>query len=114
MSVVLAFYAVALLVVLGIALGVYLLVARRNRWLAAGLAGLTLTGLMLLWPIPIHGGFMLLGETLYRRPMEPLPALQGIGLRAARPRSIRAAAMGMRAPAPGNRRAPGWWRASLR
>jgi len=66
MAFVLAFYAIAVLAVLGTALGVYLLLARHSRLLGAGIAGLVLTGLVLLWPIPIHGGFTVLAEVIYR------------------------------------------------
>jgi len=47
------------------AIGVYKLVARYNRLLAGVISLLVLCTLALLWPIPIHGGFTILGETLY-------------------------------------------------
>ena len=66
MSILLAFYAVAVLVIIGLAVGAYRLLAKRSRILAAGVSALLLSGMVLLWPVPIHGGFTFLGEILYR------------------------------------------------
>jgi hypothetical protein len=65
-SVILAFYVIALLVVMGAGIGVYWIFARHSRWLGAALGLLLVVVLALLWPIPIHGGFTFLGEVLYR------------------------------------------------
>jgi len=65
MPVILIFYLIALLVVLGSGVGVYWVFARRNRLLGAALGLLLVAVLVLLWPIPIHGGFTFLGEVLY-------------------------------------------------
>jgi len=72
MYVILAFYAIAILIIVAAAVGVYRLLAPRNRILAAGLALLILSGLVLLWPIPIHGGFLFLGEALHQELEEAL------------------------------------------
>jgi hypothetical protein len=65
-SPVLLFYLVALLVVLGAGVGAFRIFARYSRLLGAGLGLLLMVMLVLLWPIPIHGGFTFLGEVLYR------------------------------------------------
>jgi hypothetical protein len=65
-SPILLFYLVALLVVLGAGVGAFWIFARYNRLLGAGLGLLLMVVLVLLWPIPIHGGFTFLGEVLYR------------------------------------------------
>lgn len=57
-------YAVLLFVVGGAAFGVYLLLRRHSRlaaYIAAGIAG---GGAVLVFPLPIHGGFTLVGEAL--------------------------------------------------
>ncbi|MEN8131235.1 MAG: hypothetical protein ABFS45_13790 [Pseudomonadota bacterium] len=66
MSIILAFYAIAILAIIGAAYGVFRVFAVRSRVLGAGLAALTLSTLVLLWPIPGHGTFTFLGEMLYR------------------------------------------------
>lgn len=65
MSIILVFYGIAILAIAGAAYGVYRVFAVRSRILAAGLAALTLSTLVLLWPIPGHGTFTFLGEMLY-------------------------------------------------
>lgn len=58
------FYAIALLIILGGGVLVYRWVGRRNR-LFGVLAGLLSSGiLVLIWPVPIHGGFTFFGEVL--------------------------------------------------
>jgi len=59
------FYAVVAVMLLSLVLLVYRWLAVGNRVLAAVVAMLMLASLVLLWPLPMHGGFMLLGETLY-------------------------------------------------
>lgn len=78
MSVILIFYLIALLIVLGTGIGVYWVFARRSRWLGAGLGLLLVAVLVLLWPIPIHGGFTFLGEVLYRELHQALEARQEV------------------------------------
>lgn len=65
MFIILGFYVVAILIILAVAVAVYRVFARRSRLLALGMSILVLSILILLWPIPIHGGFTILGEALY-------------------------------------------------
>jgi hypothetical protein len=60
------FYAIALAIILGCGWLAYRLLRRRSRVLALLAGLLTAGGLVLVWPLPIHGGFMLLGEALLR------------------------------------------------
>lgn len=66
MSVMLIFYALALLLIIALAIGVLRLLRRHGPIIAATAAVLLLSGLTLLWPMPIHGGYTFLGEILYR------------------------------------------------
>ena len=61
----LTFYGIAVVIILSGGLSVFLLMRRRSRLLAVGLGFLTASVLVLIWPIPIHGGFMILGEAVY-------------------------------------------------
>ena len=59
------FYAIAILIILGVGVLVYRWAGRRNRSLGV-LAGLLSSATMvLIWPIPIHGGFTFLGSVLF-------------------------------------------------
>jgi len=59
------FYGVAILIILGGGVLVYRWVGRRNR-LFGVLAGLfSSAALVLIWPIPIHGGFTFLGAIMF-------------------------------------------------
>jgi hypothetical protein len=77
-SPVLLFYLIALLVVLGAGVGAFLVFARYSRLLGAGLGLLLMVVLVLLWPIPIHGGLTFLGEVMYRELDRALEAHQEI------------------------------------
>jgi hypothetical protein len=66
MSILLIFYAMAVLIIAAVAVFVYRWAAAAGRMPAIGLSVASLLALVMLWPIPIHGGFMFLGETLYR------------------------------------------------
>ena len=59
-------YAIGLLVAIALAVGSYRALRSKSRLLAVSLALLVLSSLVLLWPVPIHGGFTFLGEILYR------------------------------------------------
>ncbi|MCW8963465.1 MAG: hypothetical protein OQL16_06675 [Gammaproteobacteria bacterium] len=65
MFIIIGFYLVALLIIIGVSIGVFKLFDKRSRLLASMLALITLSTSILLWPVPIHGGFMFLGEELY-------------------------------------------------
>lgn len=62
----LAFYGIVLLVIIGLTVSTYRALRRRRRIVATGLSLLLLASLVLLWPVPIHGGITFLGEILYR------------------------------------------------
>jgi len=64
MAVVFIVYGIVLLLLLTAAIGLYRLLASRSRLVAAAVSLLLLSVLVLLWPIPIHGGFTVLGEQL--------------------------------------------------
>lgn len=66
MSTLLLFYALLLFAIIALVVFVYRLFVRRKRVVASLLALLLMSGVVLAWPIPIHGGFMFLGELLYR------------------------------------------------
>jgi hypothetical protein len=58
-------YGAVVITVLGSGIGVYLVFSRRSKVIGFA-AGLTASlALVLLWPIPIHGGFTFLGDELY-------------------------------------------------
>jgi len=71
-STLLLFYALVLVVIIAVVVFVYRLFARRSRVIATLLAVLLMSGLVLVWPIPIHGGFIFLGELLYRELSRPV------------------------------------------
>ena len=66
MSIILIIYALAPLVIIALFATVYRLLRQRGPFITTVAAVLLLTGLTLLWPIPIHGGFTFLGDVLYR------------------------------------------------
>lgn len=49
----------------GLTVWIYRLAARKNRVYAAVLAIVTLCASILIWPIPIHGGFTFVAEIIY-------------------------------------------------
>jgi hypothetical protein len=61
----LIFYAIALVIILAGGFFVYWGFRRRGLVLALVLSLLTMAVLTLVWPLPIHGGFMLLGEAVW-------------------------------------------------
>jgi hypothetical protein len=62
---VLIFYGIALAIILGAGLLVFFLLRRRGHVLAVGVSLVTLAVFVLIWPIPIHGGFTILGEVMF-------------------------------------------------
>lgn len=58
-------YAISITLILGGAYLVYRVFRRKGQVLAIGLSISAAAVLALLWPIPIHGGFMILGESIY-------------------------------------------------
>jgi len=65
-SVLLLIYGIVLLVIVGLTVSTYRVLRRRSRIVAIGLSLLLLACLVLLWPVPIHGGITFLGEIFYR------------------------------------------------
>jgi len=63
-SIFLLYYAIVLLIILGGGVMVYRRVARRNRLLGVFAGLLSSAALVLIWPIPIHGGFTFLGAIM--------------------------------------------------
>lgn len=61
----LIFYGVAVAIIISGGLTVFLLVRRKSRLLAAVSGFASTSVLVLIWPIPLHGGFMTLGEAIY-------------------------------------------------
>ena len=59
------FYGIAIALILGGGVAVFLALRRYGHALAAVAGVVAAAGLVLVWPLPIHGGFMLLGEALY-------------------------------------------------
>lgn len=60
----LIFYGIAAAIILGGGFVVFWFLRRRSMVLAVILSLLSVPALVLVWPIPIHGGFMLLGEAI--------------------------------------------------
>lgn len=58
------FYAIAILIILGGGVLVYQWVGRRNRLLGVLAGLLSVVTLVLIWPIPMHGGFNFLGAMI--------------------------------------------------
>ena len=61
----LIFYGIAIAIILGGGLLVFFLLRRRGHLLAVGLSLVAMSVFVLIWPIPIHGGFMILGEAMF-------------------------------------------------
>ena len=61
----LIFYGIAIAIILGGGLSAFLLLRRRSLLLAVALGLFVTSILVLLCPIPIHGGFMVLGEAIF-------------------------------------------------
>lgn len=58
-------WALIALPLVGLTMWVYRLAARKNRVFAAALAAGVLTMSILIWPIPIHGGFTFVAEMIH-------------------------------------------------
>ena len=61
----LIFYGIAITIILGVGLLVFFRLRRRGQFLAICSSLVAMSVFVLIWPIPIHGGFMILGETLF-------------------------------------------------
>jgi hypothetical protein len=61
----LIFYGIAITIILGVGLLVFFRLRRRSQLLATGLSLVAMSVFVLIWPIPIHGGFSTLGEAMF-------------------------------------------------